>query len=45
MSKCQNADFEKWVNPEDLANVVLLLSSEEAKAITGDAAIPTYGVA
>ena len=28
-----------------MANVVLLVSSEEAKAITGDAAIPTYGVA
>lgn len=39
-----NADFNKWVKPEDLANVVLFLSSEEAKAITG-AAIPTYGVA
>jgi NAD(P)-dependent dehydrogenase (short-subunit alcohol dehydrogenase family) len=39
-----NADFNKWVKPEDLANVVLFLSSEEAKTITG-AAIPTYGVA
>ena len=38
------ADFNKWVKPGDLANVVLFLSSEEAKAITG-AAIPTYGVA
>jgi NAD(P)-dependent dehydrogenase (short-subunit alcohol dehydrogenase family) len=39
-----NADFSKWVKPEDLANVVLFLSSEEGKVITG-AAIPTYGVA
>jgi NAD(P)-dependent dehydrogenase (short-subunit alcohol dehydrogenase family) len=38
-----NADFGKWVKPQDLANVVLFLCSEEAKAITG-AAIPTYGV-
>ena len=39
-----NADFNKWVKPEDLANVVLFLCSEEAKTITG-AAIPTFGVA
>jgi len=39
-----NADFTKWVKPEDLANVVLFLSSDEAKTITG-AAIPTFGVA
>ena len=38
-----NADFNKWVEPDDLANVVLFLSSEEAKTITG-AAIPTFGV-
>ena len=38
-----NADFNKWVKPEDLANVVLFLSSEEANTIT-DAAIPTFGV-
>ena len=39
-----NADFTKWVKPEDLANVVLFLSSDEANTITG-AAIPTCGVA
>jgi len=39
-----NADFNKWVKPEELANVVLFLCSEEAKTITG-AAIPTFGVA
>jgi NAD(P)-dependent dehydrogenase (short-subunit alcohol dehydrogenase family) len=38
-----NADFNKWVKPEDLANVILFLSSEEAKTITG-AAIPTFGI-
>jgi NAD(P)-dependent dehydrogenase (short-subunit alcohol dehydrogenase family) len=39
-----NADFNKWVKPEDLANVILFLSSEEAKTVTG-AAIPTFGIA
>ena len=38
-----NAYFSKWVKTEDLANVVLFLSSEEAKAIIG-ADIPNYGV-
>ena len=38
-----NSDFNMWVEPEDLANVVLFLCSEEAKTITG-AAIPTFGV-
>lgn len=38
-----NADFSKWVKPEDLANVVLFLCSENGKVITG-AAIPTYGI-
>jgi NAD(P)-dependent dehydrogenase (short-subunit alcohol dehydrogenase family) len=37
-----NADFSKWLKPQDLANVVLFLCSEDAKVITG-AAIPTYG--
>jgi len=39
-----NADFNKWVKPDDLANVILFLCSEEAKTITG-AAIPTFGAA
>lgn len=39
-----NADFNKWVKPEDLVNVILFLSSEEAKTVTG-AAIPTFGIA
>jgi len=38
------ADHSKWVKPQDLANVVLFLCSNEANVITG-AAIPTYGIA
>jgi NAD(P)-dependent dehydrogenase (short-subunit alcohol dehydrogenase family) len=38
-----NADFSKWLSPEDLANVVLFLCSSESKVING-AAIPTYGL-
>lgn len=37
-----NADFSKWVAPEAIAEVVLFLASEGARAITG-AAIPVYG--
>jgi NAD(P)-dependent dehydrogenase (short-subunit alcohol dehydrogenase family) len=37
------SDFSKWIKPEDLANVVLFLCSEDAKVING-AAIPTYGL-
>jgi NAD(P)-dependent dehydrogenase (short-subunit alcohol dehydrogenase family) len=39
-----DADHSRWVKPQDLANIVLFLCSEDAKAITG-AAIPTYGLA
>jgi len=38
------ADPSKWVKPQDLANIVLFLCSDEANVITG-AAIPTYGIA
>lgn len=38
------ADPSKWVKPQDLANVVLFLCSDEANVITG-AAISTYGIA
>lgn len=38
------ADPSKWVKPQDLANVVLFLCSDQANIITG-AAIPTYGIA
>ena len=36
------ADFSKWVAPSDLAEVVLFLASDAAKAITG-ALIPVMG--
>ncbi|MGE5344675.1 MAG: SDR family NAD(P)-dependent oxidoreductase [Acidithiobacillales bacterium] len=36
------ADFSKWPKPEEIARVVLFLSSDDAKAIHG-AAIPVYG--
>lgn len=38
------ADFRKWVTPEDVANVILFLAGHESKAISG-AAIPVYGKA
>ena len=38
-----NADTSKWVPPQDLANVILFLASDAARAIHG-AAIPTYGL-
>jgi len=37
-----DADFAKWVKPEDLAEVILFLASDEARAITG-ALIPVTG--
>ena len=36
------ADFSKWPKPQDIARVILFLSSDDAKAIHG-AAIPVYG--
>lgn len=36
------ADFSKWPKPEEIARIILFLSSEEAKLIHG-AAIPVYG--
>nr|MBN1228967.1 SDR family oxidoreductase [Anaerolineae bacterium] len=36
------ADFSKWVSPDALADVLLFLSSDAARAIHG-AAIPVYG--
>jgi NAD(P)-dependent dehydrogenase (short-subunit alcohol dehydrogenase family) len=36
------ADFAAWVNPDDLAAVMLFLASEEARAVTG-ALIPVTG--
>lgn len=37
-----NADFASWPKPEDIAQVILFLSSDLAKTIHG-AAIPVYG--
>ena len=36
------ADFGKWVTPQQLADVILFLLSDEASAITG-ALIPVVG--
>jgi NAD(P)-dependent dehydrogenase (short-subunit alcohol dehydrogenase family) len=37
-----HADFKSWPKPEDIARVILFLSSEDARVIHG-AAIPVYG--
>ncbi len=37
-----NADYSKWINPEDISNVILFLCSDYSKIINGSA-IPTYG--
>jgi NAD(P)-dependent dehydrogenase (short-subunit alcohol dehydrogenase family) len=37
-----SSDFSMWPKPEDIANVILFLSSDFAKTIHG-AAIPVYG--
>jgi NAD(P)-dependent dehydrogenase (short-subunit alcohol dehydrogenase family) len=39
-----DADFSKWVRPEQVAKVILFLVSEDSKAISG-ASIPVYGKA
>ncbi len=36
------ADFSKWPKPDDIANVILFLASDEARVIHG-AAIPVFG--
>lgn len=38
-----NADFSKWVAPEDLADVFLFLASDAARAVHG-AAVPVLGL-
>jgi NAD(P)-dependent dehydrogenase (short-subunit alcohol dehydrogenase family) len=37
-----DADFSKWVKPEQVAGVILFLVSDESKAISG-ASVPVYG--
>jgi NAD(P)-dependent dehydrogenase (short-subunit alcohol dehydrogenase family) len=37
-----DANYEKWPKPEEIANVILFLLSDEARVIHG-AAIPVYG--
>lgn len=37
-----NADFEKWVKPEEIARVIAFLCSEDS-AVASGAAIPVYG--
>jgi NAD(P)-dependent dehydrogenase (short-subunit alcohol dehydrogenase family) len=39
-----DADFSKWVKPEQVAKVILFLVSDNSKAISG-ASIPVYGKA
>jgi NAD(P)-dependent dehydrogenase (short-subunit alcohol dehydrogenase family) len=37
-----DADFSRWVAPQDIATVIVFLASDEARAING-ASIPVYG--
>jgi NAD(P)-dependent dehydrogenase (short-subunit alcohol dehydrogenase family) len=37
-----DADFSRWVTPQEIADVVLFLASDAARAVTG-AAIPVFG--
>ena len=38
-----DADWEKWVAPESLADVIAFLVSDAARDISGIAAVPVYG--
>jgi NAD(P)-dependent dehydrogenase (short-subunit alcohol dehydrogenase family) len=37
------ADYSRWVDPQDIARVIMFLASEAARAIHG-AAVPVYGL-
>jgi NAD(P)-dependent dehydrogenase (short-subunit alcohol dehydrogenase family) len=37
-----DADFEEWVDPDDIAATVLALCSD-ATSVTSGAAVPVYG--
>ena len=41
--KMPKSDPNKWVDPGDLAKVIVFLASREAKSIHG-AAVPVYGL-